>query len=221
MTKDDWVEVTEVHTRTSRNCVLLHALHAAKAGSKAVTVTAEDTDVMVLCLGFNRDIPCSIYQKCGTKNRTRFIDFGKLASSLGDSICDALIGLRAFTGCDTVGALTGRGKLDEERSSPASFHHAEIASTCMFFVPITKHQSGRAAFRLRPFVADPKKCGRLVIEVDAHASSCRCCFGTVVRQVPAFLQTAKLHVPCQWTGVHQQVQATDVQQSEERRTVRS
>ena len=88
---------------------LLHALHAAKAGSKAVT--AEDTDVMVLCLGFNRDIPCSIYQKSGTKHHTRFIDFRKLAGSLGGS-CDALIGLHAFTGCDTVSALTGRGKLD-------------------------------------------------------------------------------------------------------------
>ena len=74
-------------------------------------MTVEDTDVMVLCLGFNRDIPCSIYQKCGTKNRILFIDFGKMASSLGDSICDALIGLHAFIGYDNVSALTGRGKL--------------------------------------------------------------------------------------------------------------
>ena len=29
----------------------------------------------------------------------------------------------------------------------ASFHHAEIASSCIFFVPTTKHQSGSAAFR--------------------------------------------------------------------------
>ena len=74
-------------------------------------MTAEDTYVMVLCLCFNRDIPCSIYQKCETKNRTLPINFGKLASSLGDIICDALIGLHAFAGCDTVSALTSRGKL--------------------------------------------------------------------------------------------------------------
>ena len=78
--------------------MLLRAVHAAKAGSKAVTA------VMVLCLGFHRDIPCSIYQKCETKNHRRFIDFRKLASSLGDSICDALIGLHAFTGCGKLGA---------------------------------------------------------------------------------------------------------------------
>ena len=88
MTKDDWVEITELRSTQEEadTRVLLRAVHAAKAGSKAVT--AEDPYVMVFCLGFNRDIPCSIYQKCRTKNRTRFIDFGKLASSLEDSICD-------------------------------------------------------------------------------------------------------------------------------------
>ena len=35
-------------------------------------------------------------------------------------------------------------------------------------------------------------------------------------QVPVFLQTVKLHVPCQWIGMHQHGQATDVQQSEEK-----
>ena len=37
---------------------------------------------------------------------------------------------------------------NEERLSPATFDHAQIVSTCMFFVPTTKHQSGSAAFRL-------------------------------------------------------------------------
>ena len=38
--------------------LFLHALHAARTGSKAVT--AEDTDVMLLCLAFQKDIPCPI-----------------------------------------------------------------------------------------------------------------------------------------------------------------
>ena len=33
------------------------------------------------------------------------------ASSVGDSLCDSLIGLHAFTGCDTVSAFAGQGKL--------------------------------------------------------------------------------------------------------------
>lgn len=67
---------------------------------------------MVLCLGFQKEITCPVYQKCWTQNRTRFVDISKLASSLGDSICDSLIGLHAFTGCDTVSAFAGRGKLN-------------------------------------------------------------------------------------------------------------
>ena len=35
----------------------LHARHAARTGSKAVIVTSEDTDVMLLCLAFQKDVP--------------------------------------------------------------------------------------------------------------------------------------------------------------------
>ena len=60
MTKDDWVEVTELRSTQEEadTCVLLHALHTAKAGSKAVIVKDEDKDVRVLYLGFNNWITC-------------------------------------------------------------------------------------------------------------------------------------------------------------------
>ena len=104
-----WNHRTEVHTRRSRfSCA---PTCTARCKGRVKGSQSDSQKYLVLCLGFNRDILCSVYQKCGTKNRTRFIDFGKLASSLGDSICDALIGLHAFTGCDNVSALTGRGKL--------------------------------------------------------------------------------------------------------------
>ena len=114
MTADEWVEVAELQSTQEEadTRLLLHALHAARTGSKAVIVTAEYTDVMLLCLAFQKDIPCPIYQKCGTQNRTRFVDISKLALSLGDSVCDSLIGLHAFTGCDTVSAFASRGKLN-------------------------------------------------------------------------------------------------------------
>ena len=62
-------------------------------------------------LAFQEDIPCPIHQKCGTQNRTRFVDISKLAWSLGDSVCDSLIGLHAYTCYDTVIAFASRGKL--------------------------------------------------------------------------------------------------------------
>ena len=91
--------------------LLLHALHGARTGSKAVVVTSEDPDNMLLCLAFQKDIPCPIYQKCGTQNSTRFVEISKLAWSLGVSVCDSLIGIHAFTGYDTLSAFASRRKL--------------------------------------------------------------------------------------------------------------
>eukprot|EP00058_Branchiostoma_floridae_P015564 XP_002601052.1 hypothetical protein BRAFLDRAFT_102390 [Branchiostoma floridae] len=73
-------------------------------------LSSEQT-LMVISLAFAKRIPCKVYQKCGTKSRTRFIDIDKLADALGEEVCKALVGLHAFTGCDTVIAFSGRGKL--------------------------------------------------------------------------------------------------------------
>ena len=91
--------------------MLLHALHAAESGYKAVIITSDDTDVLVLALGLSKGIQCQIYQKCGTQSQTRFLNITKLCQSLGGSISGALIGMHAFTGCDTVSAFAGRGKV--------------------------------------------------------------------------------------------------------------
>ena len=55
MTTDEWVEVAELQSTQEEadTSLLLYALHATKTGSKAVIVTAEDTDVMMLCLAFH------------------------------------------------------------------------------------------------------------------------------------------------------------------------
>ena len=113
MKADEWVEVAELQSAQEEadTRFVFQALHAARTGSNAVTVTAEDTDGMLLYLAFQKDIHCPIYQKCGTQNRTRFVDISKLAWLLGGSVCDSLIGLNAFTGYDTVSAFASRGKL--------------------------------------------------------------------------------------------------------------
>ena len=113
VTKEQSEEATELKSSQEEADIrlLLHALHAAECGYKSVVITAEDTDVLILCLGFSINIPSPMFQKCGTKNRTRFIDIKKLSYALGGSVCDALIGMHTFTGCDTVSAFAGRGKM--------------------------------------------------------------------------------------------------------------
>ena len=53
MTANEWVEVAVLQTTQEEayTRLLLHALHAARSGSKAVIVTADDTDVMMISKG--------------------------------------------------------------------------------------------------------------------------------------------------------------------------
>ncbi|KAG0727937.1 hypothetical protein GWK47_033565 [Chionoecetes opilio] len=49
--------------------------------------------------------------KFGTKTLTRYADVDKIRRSQGQGVCDSLIGLHAFTGCDSVSCFAGKGKL--------------------------------------------------------------------------------------------------------------
>ena len=90
--------------------LLLHAAHAAREGYQAVVICSEDTDVFVMLLAYCDKIGVSLFQKCGTRTRTRLVDIVKVAASVGVDICRPLIGMHAYTGCDTVSALAGNGK---------------------------------------------------------------------------------------------------------------
>lgn len=69
----------------------MHAQHAANAGSEAAIITAEDTDILVLCLSFQKDITYPTYQKCGTyslnalKMLRKNISYQQAFSQLGQS----------------------------------------------------------------------------------------------------------------------------------------
>ena len=91
--------------------LILHAAHAARSGYKAVVVASEDTDVFLLCLAFKCFIPASMYVKCGTQTRTRYVSISSVVAAVGGELCKCLIGMHAFTGCDTVSAFAGRGKI--------------------------------------------------------------------------------------------------------------
>ena len=91
--------------------LLLHAKHAAQEGYEAVAVISEDTDVFVLLLNFSSIINTRLYMKCGSRTRTRLVDIKGAVQRTGREICEALIGLHSFTGCDSVSAFAGKGKI--------------------------------------------------------------------------------------------------------------
>ncbi|KAI4818756.1 hypothetical protein KUCAC02_004058 [Chaenocephalus aceratus] len=58
-----------------------------------------------------KTMACPLYQKCGTQNRTRYIDISKLASSWARKSDKVLLDYMLSLGCDPVSAFAGRGKL--------------------------------------------------------------------------------------------------------------
>lgn len=90
--------------------LLLHASHASKEGYTSVMICSEDTDVFIMSVAFASEIPSSLFIKCGSKNRTKVIDVNRVANVCGSDVCKAVIGMHAYTGCDSVSAFAGRGK---------------------------------------------------------------------------------------------------------------
>ena len=90
--------------------ILLHAKHASHDYS-AIVIVAEDTNVFILCLAFQRQIDSAMHIKCESASRVRYTDVRKVAGVIGQNACTSLLSLHAYTGCDSVSSFTGRGKL--------------------------------------------------------------------------------------------------------------
>ena len=90
--------------------ILLHVKHAAETIIALICIT-EDTDVFIICLGLCQDVNSNIFIRRGSKSSVRLVDITKLAAALGRDVCTALLGLHPWTGCDTISAFAGQGKL--------------------------------------------------------------------------------------------------------------
>ena len=91
--------------------MLLHAAHAARNGYSSVYLRSPDTDVAVIAVSLASQFPnaTQLIFRTGTKQRSRFIDLTAVAA-MYRSTAASLIGLHAFTGCDSCSAFSGKGK---------------------------------------------------------------------------------------------------------------
>lgn len=91
--------------------LLLHAIHAVR-DSTTVVIKSPDTDVFVLSLAAAHEIPAAdLLFLTGSGDNRRIICISKLAETLGKEKCRALLGFHTFTGCDSVSAFKGKGKV--------------------------------------------------------------------------------------------------------------
>ena len=67
--------------------------------------------MLLLCLALSKDVNSNLFFKCGTKTRVRYVDVSKVAAAVGQNVCKCLLGMHAFTGCDTISSFGGHGIL--------------------------------------------------------------------------------------------------------------
>ena len=91
--------------------LILLAAHAVSRVTRRWLWHQKNTDIFLLCLAFKCFIPASMYVKCGTQTRNRYVSISSVVAAVGGELCKCLIGMHTFTGCDTVSAFTGRGKI--------------------------------------------------------------------------------------------------------------
>ena len=94
--------------------MLLHASDAANAGY-AVVISSEDTDVLLISLAFKTFIATPMFIKTTKQSRTTYVDVSKVLQVVGGQVCRAFPGFLAFTGCDSVSAFFGQGKVCDNR----------------------------------------------------------------------------------------------------------
>ena len=93
---------------------MIFHIMATPPGSSVVIRTI-DTDVLIIILANMSKIDPSlrIWMEVGqhTKSNLRYINVNQLFNDYGTSICEALPGFHAFTGCDYTSAFSRKGKV--------------------------------------------------------------------------------------------------------------
>ena len=98
--------------------LLFHAKKISESFRRIIIYTP-DTDVFLIALGVSSQISGNLFIRTGTQNKARIICLSKVKEALQikydlqdmDLVSKALLGLHGFTGCDTISAFSGKGKV--------------------------------------------------------------------------------------------------------------
>lgn len=91
--------------------MLLHVKNAMTDVGEKVILKSQDTDVFIICLANFSKLPSgTLYLFTGRGQHMRYINIGASVEKLGVEFCQALLGLHAITGCDSVSSFYGKGK---------------------------------------------------------------------------------------------------------------
>jgi hypothetical protein len=88
--------------------IILHSINARGRGATKLLIFAQDTDVLVLAVRRYQRLPVDSFFVPQPDN---YISIQRIFLTLGPMKASALPGFHAISGCDTTGALVGKGKL--------------------------------------------------------------------------------------------------------------
>jgi hypothetical protein len=113
--KTNAVQVHELYSSQEEadTRIMLHLKHAAEEYSnKTIIVRSPDTDVLVLLLTYVQQLDAiQVMFDTGVGNKRRLIRVNDIIQNCGAEQSKALLGLHAFTGCDTTSAFVRQGKI--------------------------------------------------------------------------------------------------------------
>ena len=91
--------------------MMLHLAHISQYDFSGAVIASIDADVTFLCLANYHKFLMPLFQKCCSETRMKYVDISSIGNVLGRNVCEALPGMYAITGCDTVSSFAGKGKL--------------------------------------------------------------------------------------------------------------
>ena len=125
-----------VLTRKSRYPrMMLHLAHISQYDFSCAVIASIDADVSFLCLT-NHKFSMPLFQKCCSETRMKYVDIASIGNALGRDVCEALLGMHAITGCDTVSSFAGKRQLPAfqlvKKNISFQEHFARFGLSCEF-----------------------------------------------------------------------------------------
>ncbi|GFO38782.1 hypothetical protein PoB_006528700 [Plakobranchus ocellatus] len=104
--------VPDLYSSHSHSRITLHCMYASQQPTtERVNVRSPDLDVFLLLLSFSDAISKPLIFDTSSGNNRRQLNITDLAATISKRLRDAIIGLHAFTGCDSTSCFAGKGKL--------------------------------------------------------------------------------------------------------------
>ena len=92
--------------------VILYSFYAKDRGFKFVRVRSPDSDIFFIFLYYADKLKgLELLFETSKGNKRRCISISQVANTLTPLLCDAFLGVHAFTGCDNSSAFKGKGKV--------------------------------------------------------------------------------------------------------------